>query len=137
MLVKQDKTKIGRLPDEELADLKEDPLIRWQHKWYLPLVVLMGLLVPTLLAGLCWGDYRGGFYLAGLARLVFVHHSTFCVNSLAHYAGSALYSDRNTARDSLITAFVTIGEGFHGFHHNFPNDARNGIRWYDYDPTKW
>jgi stearoyl-CoA desaturase (delta-9 desaturase) len=32
---------------------------------------------------------------------------------------------------------VTIGEGYHNFHHQFPMDFRNAIKWYQYDPTKW
>jgi len=32
---------------------------------------------------------------------------------------------------------LTLGEGYHNFHHEFPNDYRNGIKWYHYDPTKW
>jgi stearoyl-CoA desaturase (delta-9 desaturase) len=36
-----------------------------------------------------------------------------------------------------MLAFVTNGEGFHNFHHRFPTDYRNGIRWFDWDPTKW
>lgn len=27
--------------------------------------------------------------------------------------------------------------GHHNFHHEFPKDYRNGVAWYDYDPTKW
>ena len=68
---------------------------------------------PCLVAGLLWGDYRGGFFIAGIARLVFVHHSTFCVNSLAHYVGDATYDDDQSARNSIITALVTLGEGYH------------------------
>eukprot|EP01083_Nonionella_stella_P307729 1082784_1 len=30
-----------------------------------------------------------------------------------------------------------MGEGYHNFHHEFPNDYRNGFKWYHYDPTKW
>jgi len=30
-----------------------------------------------------------------------------------------------------------FGSGHHNFHHEFPQDYRNGILWYDYDPTKW
>lgn len=70
------------------------------------------------------GDYWGGYFIAGVARLVFVHHSTFCVNSLAHWAGSATYTDGHTARNSIITALVTLGEGYHNFHHEFPSDYR-------------
>ena len=35
------------------------------------------------------------------------------------------------------SAFFTYGEGYHNFHHRFPSDYRNGIRWYQWDPTKW
>ncbi|KAF7336370.1 Acyl-CoA desaturase [Mycena venus] len=31
----------------------------------------------------------------------------------------------------------TGGEGYHNFHHQFPMDYRNGVKWYQYDPTKW
>jgi stearoyl-CoA desaturase (delta-9 desaturase) len=31
----------------------------------------------------------------------------------------------------------TWGEGYHNFHHEFANDYRNGVRWYQYDPGKW
>lgn len=134
MLVKQEQGKIGRV---DISDLMADPVIRWQHRNYLWLVLLMGAVVPTVVPGLLWGDYRGGFFLAGMARLVFVHHSTFFVNSLAHYAGSATFTDENTARNSWITALLTVGEGAHNFHHNFANDYRNGVEWYEYDPTKW
>lgn len=37
----------------------------------------------------------------------------------------------------MLTAFATIGEGYHNFHHQFPMDYRNAIKWYQYDPTKW
>jgi stearoyl-CoA desaturase (delta-9 desaturase) len=34
-------------------------------------------------------------------------------------------------------AYFTFGEGYHNFHHFFQTDFRNGIHWYDFDPTKW
>ena len=30
-----------------------------------------------------------------------------------------------------------MGEGYHNFHHQFPMDYRNAIKWYQFDPTKW
>lgn len=134
MLVKQDKTKIGR---SDISDLNASYMCRFQHKNYGAMALLFGFIVPTVVAGLGWGDWRGGFFIAGVARLVFVHHSTFCVNSLAHYVGEETYTDGHTAKNSFITALVTVGEGYHNFHHEFPSDYRNGVRWYQYDPTKW
>ncbi|ORZ26835.1 hypothetical protein BCR44DRAFT_40111, partial [Catenaria anguillulae PL171] len=90
-----------------------------------------------LVAGLGWGDWVGGFLYAGIARLVFVHHATFCVNSLAHYLGEATYDDNRSPRDHWFTALMTFGEGNHNFHHEYPNDYRNAVKFHQYDPTKW
>lgn len=128
------RTKIG---SADISDLTRNKVVRWQHQNYLSLLLFMGLLFPMFVAGLGWGDWRGGFFFAGAARLLFVHHSTFCVNSLAHWLGDTPFDNKHTPRDHFITALVTIGEGYHNFHHQFPMDFRNAIRWFQYDPTKW
>ncbi|KAI7819244.1 delta-9 fatty acid desaturase [Gamsiella multidivaricata] len=134
MLVKRPGWKIGHA---DVDDLAKNKLVQWQHKNYLFLVLFMGIIFPTLVAGLGWGDWRGGYFYAAILRLVFVHHATFCVNSLAHWLGDGPFDDRHSPRDHFITAFVTLGEGYHNFHHQFPQDYRNAIRFYQYDPTKW
>jgi len=121
----------------DIRDLNADPIIRWQHKYYLIIAPFMAFVFPTLVAGLGWGDWMGGYFYAGALRLLFVHHSTFCVNSVAHYFGEQSFDDHRSPRDSWVTALLTLGEGYHNFHHEFPNDYRNGIRTFDYDPTKW
>jgi stearoyl-CoA desaturase (delta-9 desaturase) len=65
------------------------------------------------------------------------HHVTFFINSLAHFWGTRPYTDENSARDNGFLAFLTYGEGYHNYHHIFQTDYRNGIRWYQWDPTKW
>ncbi|KAF9538409.1 hypothetical protein EC957_006784 [Mortierella hygrophila] len=134
MLIKRPGWKIGHA---DVDDLNKNKLVQWQHKHYLPLVLTMGVIFPTLVAGLGWGDWRGGYFYAAILRLVFVHHATFCVNSLAHWLGEGPFDDRHSPRDHFITAFMTLGEGYHNFHHQFPQDYRNAIRFYQYDPTKW
>jgi stearoyl-CoA desaturase (delta-9 desaturase) len=79
----------------------------------------------------------GVFLLAGILRLVINHHFTWFINSLAHMWGTQPYTDENTARDNPLLAFVTYGEGYHNFHHIFQNDYRNGVKWWQFDPTKW
>ena len=70
-------------------------------------------------------------------RLVVSHHCTFFINSLAHFWGSRPYTTENTARDNGVLAFFTWGEGYHNYHHLFQWDYRNGVRWWQWDPTKW
>ena len=118
------------------ADLKKDPVVMWQHKHYLALVLSLNFGIPLLL-GVIEGDIIGMMLLAGVLRLVLSHHFTFFINSLAHIWGRQPYSDKNTARDNGFLAFLTMGEGYHNFHHAFQSDYRNGIRWWQYDPTKW
>ncbi|MCL9774757.1 acyl-CoA desaturase [Vibrio methylphosphonaticus] len=117
-------------------DIQKDPVVMWQHKHYVPLALFMNVGFPVGL-GLFYGDLLGFMLVVGALRLVLSHHTTFFINSLAHVWGSQPYTTKNTARDNGILAFLTFGEGYHNFHHIFEHDYRNGIRWWQFDPTKW
>lgn len=75
--------------------------------------------------------------IAGFLRVVVVQHFTFCINSLAHLWGSQPWSSANTSKDNWALSLLTLGEGYHNYHHSFESDYRNGVRWYAYDPSKW
>lgn len=126
----------GRIDLSVVPDLERDPVVAWQHKYYWSLVWVTNLGLP-LLAGWLAGDLMGVFLLAGIARLVVNHHVTFFVNSLAHIWGKQPYTDENSARDNWVVALLTYGEGYHNYHHQFQNDYRNGIRWWQFDINKW
>jgi stearoyl-CoA desaturase (delta-9 desaturase) len=126
----------GKPDFTNIPDLRRDPMLAFQHRFYLPLALLTNFGLP-LLAGWLIGDVWGTFILAGVLRLVVSHHVTFFINSLAHMWGSRPYTDENTARDNPILAFFTYGEGYHNYHHIFAHDYRNGVRWWQWDPTKW
>ncbi|EGG19470.1 delta 9 fatty acid desaturase [Cavenderia fasciculata] len=134
LMMKQDPSKIGR---SNIEDLNADKWVMWQHRNYLPIAFFFGFVFPTLVAGLGWDDWMGGYFYAGVLRLVTVHHSTFFVNSLAHFIGDTPYDDNHSPKDSIITAILTFGEGYHNFHHEFPTDYRNAYSTFGYDPSKW
>jgi stearoyl-CoA desaturase (delta-9 desaturase) len=119
-----------------VRDLQRDRLVMWQHNHYLLLALSTNFGLP-LLVGFLTGDVWGVFLLAGILRLVASHHFTFFINSLAHMWGSQPYTDENTARDNPVVALLTYGEGYHNFHHMFAHDYRNGLRWWQWDPSKW
>ena len=122
-----------------VADLKKDKLIMWQHRHCQLIAVLAGLVFPAIL-GFLWNGgvgALGGFLIAGVTRVVVVQHSTFFINSLCHTIGRRPYSQESTARDSPIMAVLTFGEGYHNYHHSFQHDYRNGVKRTSYDPTKW
>jgi stearoyl-CoA desaturase (delta-9 desaturase) len=126
----------GKNDFSNARDLERDPIVMFQHRYYLPLTLAMNFGFPLLL-GWALGDALGVFLLAGLLRVVLNHHFTWFINSLAHMWGSQPYTDENTARDNPWLAVVTYGEGYHNFHHIFQNDYRNGVKWWQWDPTKW
>jgi len=119
-----------------VRDLQKDPIVAFQHRFYYPIAIGLNVLLPLAL-GWLHGDVLGVFLLAGVLRLVVSHHLTFLINSVAHAFGRQPYSDENTARDNGWLAFLTYGEGYHNFHHQFAHDYRNGIRWWHWDPSKW
>lgn len=124
---------------EGVQDLERDALVRWQHRYYVPIAVFMCFVLPAL-AGLLWGGWAGalgGFLIAGVARVVFVNHMTFFINSWSHTWGRQPYSSRCTARDNAVLAWLTFGEGYHNYHHAFQYDYRNGVKPWQFDPTKW
>jgi stearoyl-CoA desaturase (delta-9 desaturase) len=124
-------------PDfSNVRDLQRDTIVMWQDKHYVALTMFMNLGLPLLL-GIWHGEIIGTMLLVGLLRLVVNHHVTFFINSLAHYWGSRPYTESNSARDNGFLAFLTYGEGYHNYHHIFQSDYRNGIRWWQWDPTKW
>jgi len=126
-------------PLDNIPDLRKDRLVLLQDRFYVTIAVSVGLVLPALLGYLHagWLGALGGFLLAGVARVTAVQHMTFFINSLCHTIGRQPYSDRCSARDSWIMAIFTFGEGYHNYHHEFQHDYRNGVKWWQWDPTKW
>jgi stearoyl-CoA desaturase (Delta-9 desaturase) len=124
---------------ENVGDLKKDPLLVWQDRYIHLLAVLVAFVFPAVV-GYLWGGWKealGAFLIAGVLRVVVLQHATFCINSLCHYIGSQPYSSKCSARDSWLLAIVTLGEGYHNYHHEFQHDYRNGVKPWQIDPTKW
>jgi stearoyl-CoA desaturase (delta-9 desaturase) len=121
---------------ENVRDLKANPIAQWQHRWYKAIGLIAGFGIPTLI-GMFFGNPIAGLLWGGFLRVVIIHHTTFFVNSLAHAMGSQEFDSDVSARDNWMVALVTLGEGYHSFHHRFPSDFRNGTRWYHWDPAKW
>ncbi|KAF7303796.1 Acyl-CoA desaturase [Mycena indigotica] len=130
------KTKLRSGP-VDASDLTKDVLVQWTHRNYFFLAALFGIVVPAMIPALFWNDPWGGICFSAAMRLAIAHHCTFAINSIAHYLGTTPYDDELSPRDHFLSAILTMGEGYHNFHHQFPMDYRNAIGWWQYDPTKW
>jgi len=123
-------------PLEKINDLEKNPALKFQDKHYNLLFIFFGILIPMSL-GFFWGRPFGALFWGVFLRITLVHHFTYFINSLCHYVGTTPYDSKCTSRDSWYMALLTFGEGFHNYHHKFQWDYRNGIRWFDFDPSKW
>ena len=111
-----------------VADLARYPELMWLHRHELapPVALAVGCF---LAAG--WPGLVVGFFWSTVA----VYQATFCINSLAHVVGGRRYITGDDSRNNWLLAIFTMGEGWHNNHHAFQSSARQGFRWWEYDPT--
>ncbi len=115
------------------SEPRSGPFVRYPELVWLerhsnvPTFTLMG---ATLLL---WG--LPGFFIAFGLSTILVYHATFTVNSLAHVFGSRPYPTTDDSRNNWFVAVIMLGGGWHNNHHRYPQSARQGIKWWEWDPT--
>lgn len=81
---------------------------------------------------LVWGDF---------ISTVFLYHGTFCINSAAHTWGARPFSDetKDESTNGLITAIITMGEGWHNNHHYYQARVAQAVTPFEFcfDWTYW
>jgi len=125
LLVRKHPLVIERGRTLDLSDLHADPVLRFQHRFYLPLVAIFCFVVPTVVPVLLWSEHAlVAFYTAGLFRYCVLLHGTWMVNSVAHTFGYRPYDKHIKPRQSIVTSILALGEGWHNYHHTFPYDYK-------------
>jgi stearoyl-CoA desaturase (delta-9 desaturase) len=113
---------------ERVKDLMKFPELVWLNRyWQVPFLVFA-------VAVTAFGGVHAFFWGVCLST-VLLWHGTFTINSLSHVWGSRRYETTDTSRNNPVLAVITLGEGWHNNHHRYPTAARNGFRWYEFDPT--
>jgi stearoyl-CoA desaturase (delta-9 desaturase) len=118
-------------------DLLADPMIRFVDRTFV-LWVVLGLAVPFGLGVAVIGTVTGGLIgllWGGAARIFFVHHATFSINSVCHFFGRQDYETGDESRNVAWLAIPTWGEAWHNNHHAFPTSYRHGLRRWQIDPA--
>jgi stearoyl-CoA desaturase (delta-9 desaturase) len=111
-----------------IRDFAKYPELVWLNRYHVvPPVVLASLLFFAGGASmlLC------GFFLS----TAILYHGTFSINSLMHIWGRRRYVTKDTSRNTLLLALVTLGEGWHNNHHYYQSSANQGFFWWEVDIT--
>ncbi|KAJ8721566.1 hypothetical protein PYW07_002341 [Mythimna separata] len=108
----------------DLSDVMADPLLRFQHKYYSLLLLIIGFIVPTYIPTLWAEETKVAFFVCACLRCVIAIHMISLVNSVAHMWGNKPYDKYIEPVESKMVSFLAAGEGFHNYHHSFPWDYR-------------
>jgi stearoyl-CoA desaturase (Delta-9 desaturase) len=118
-------------------DLLADPWIVFVDRTFV-LWVGLGLAAAFGFGVALTGTVTGGLTAllwGGAARIFFMHHATFSINSICHYFGRADYNTGDRSRNVFWLAIPTWGEAWHNNHHAFPTSYRHGLRRWQLDPS--
>jgi stearoyl-CoA desaturase (delta-9 desaturase) len=118
-------------------DLIADPVVAFVDRTFV-LWAVLGLAIPFGLGVALTGTLVGGLLgllWGGAVRIFFLHHITFCVNSLCHFFGRRDYETKDHSRNLSWLAPFTFGEAWHNNHHAFPTSARHGLGPAELDPS--
>ncbi|XP_034187660.2 acyl-CoA Delta-9 desaturase-like [Osmia lignaria lignaria] len=111
----------------DVEDLLQDKLLMFQHKYFVYLYVLLAVIIPVGVPIYFWNESLwSSLFTVYFFPYVTNLHSTWSTNSFAHHFGRKPYDSRIRATDSPISSILTMGEGWHNFHHAFPWDYRMG-----------
>lgn len=90
-----------------------DPL--WNLSWC--------FVIPGVVSSYGWGECAMyGFLVPGVLRYCAVLHFTWLVNSAAHLYGGHPYDEHSNPAENPLVSIVAVGEGWHNWHHLYPND---------------
>ncbi|CAB0034893.1 unnamed protein product [Trichogramma brassicae] len=109
----------------DLSDLKSDPILAFQKKYYLLVMPLVCFVIPTAIPMYFWGETFGNaFFVPTILRYTFTLNMTWLVNSAAHFFGNKPYDKSINPAQNIGVAIFALGEGWHNYHHVFPWDYK-------------
>lgn len=123
LLVRKHPDVIKHGKQIDLSDVWADPVVRFQRRFYIPLVILCWAFLPTYVAYRIFGANLMECFLGAVVfRYTFSLHFAWTVNSLAHMYGYQMYDTKLEPRENRLVVYASMGEGFHNYHHTYPWD---------------
>ena len=79
--------------------------------------------MPTIVPAIFWNESLViAYFVPAVFRYILTLHTTWLVNSVAHMWGYKPYDKNINPVENMFVALGAIGEGFHNYHHTFPQD---------------
>ncbi|CAH1100126.1 unnamed protein product [Psylliodes chrysocephalus] len=124
LMMKKHKDVIAKGKTIDMSDVEADPVVMWQKRYYIPMVILLTFLLPTFIPVYFWKESISVSFYVCIARYVLQLNGTWCVNSAAHLWGYQPYDKSINPRENVFVSTIGYGEGWHNYHHTFPWDYK-------------
>jgi stearoyl-CoA desaturase (delta-9 desaturase) len=120
-------------------DILRDKVISRVSNLYF-LWIAIGLIFPTVLAGILTTSWLGAFYgflWGGLVRIFVTQNLVWSITSIAHIIGDRPLASGDRSTNNIWIAIPTLGDSWHNNHHAFPHAAIVGWEWWQIDIAGW
>ncbi|KAH8382113.1 hypothetical protein KR009_002024 [Drosophila setifemur] len=108
-----------------LEDIEQDPVVMFQKKFYFVVMPICCFVLPMIFPYYVMGSSLSVcFFTCSIMRFCLSLHFTWLVNSAAHFYGMRPYDVSISALNNKLVSTLTIGEGWHNYHHVFPWDYK-------------
>ncbi|XP_052840670.1 acyl-CoA Delta12-desaturase isoform X2 [Drosophila gunungcola] len=108
-----------------MEDIEQDPVVMFQKKLYFVVMPICCFALPMIFPYYVMGSsLRVCFFTCSMLRFCLSLHFTWLVNSAAHFYGMKPYDVNVSAMNNKLVSTLTIGEGWHNYHHVFPWDYK-------------
>ncbi|HEX7666222.1 MAG TPA: acyl-CoA desaturase [Polyangiaceae bacterium] len=121
----QEKTRTQKFAPDLISDKQVVAIDKRYMTW-----VYLSVGLPFVLGGLLTWSWKGALTAllwAGFARIFFVHHVTWSINSICHFFGKKPYETGDESTNNVWLAIPSLGESWHNAHHAFPTSAVHGL----------
>jgi stearoyl-CoA desaturase (Delta-9 desaturase) len=111
-------------------DLLKDERVSSVNKHF-PLWVVFSFVAPAVVGLVITASWQGAltaFLWGSLARIFFLHHVTWSVNSICHFYGDRPFKTPDFSTNNWLLSIVSFGESWHNNHHAFPTSAVHGMQ---------
>ncbi|XP_013193917.2 (11Z)-hexadec-11-enoyl-CoA conjugase-like [Amyelois transitella] len=109
----------------DMTDLQADWMIMFQKKYFLQLYFFIAFLIPVWVPVVYFNEsWLNSILCCYFFRYMVSLNGTLLANSAAHLYGTRPYDKNLQPVESWFVSFISLGEGWHNYHHAFPWDYK-------------
>ncbi|XP_031334923.1 acyl-CoA Delta(11) desaturase-like isoform X2 [Photinus pyralis] len=125
LMMRKHPDVIRRGKEIDMDDVLADPVVQFHVKHFSILKMMLAFIIPSIVPPLLFGeDWFWSIVAICVYRYCCSLNFTWFVNSAAHLWGYKPYDKKINPSENLGVSIVTMGEGWHNYHHTFPWDYK-------------